>query len=116
MKIEHLHKVPKQDLDDYTEAEQDLLMLMSGLRQRYKTDYVGMEKAITVRLDCSNTPRVEAYAQLSGLSKNLVINRFLNLGFQVMIENLSDDDLELFTDLSNTKMQEWMKECVNATN
>lgn len=109
MKIENFHKVPKQDLDDYTESEQNLLMLMGGLRKTYKTDYAGIEKAISVRLDCVNNPNVEAYAELSGLSKNLVINQFLQLAFNVFLENLSDEDYKLFMEMNSQKFSEWLK-------
>lgn len=113
MKLENFHKVPKQDLDDYTKSEQDLLMLMGGLRKNYKTDYVGVEKAISVRLDCLNAPMVEAYAELSGLSKNLVINQFLQMAFNVFLENLSDEDYKLFMEMNSQKCSEWLQGLAN---
>lgn len=116
MKIERFSKIPKQDLDDYTPAEQELLALMGGVRGSYKTDYNGMEKPLSIRLDCVNNPKVEAYAELSGLSKNLVVNRFLTLGFHVLFENLSDEDLELFVKTESRKMAEWSKEYENVKN
>lgn len=110
MKIENFHKIPKQDLDDYTKAEQNLLMLMGGLRGKYKTDYRGMEKALSVRLDVINAPMVEAYSELSGLSKNLVINQFLRMAFDVMLENLSEEDYQMFIAKNNEKLTEWVGE------
>lgn len=110
MKIENFQKIPKQDLDDYTQAEQKLLMLMGGLRGKYKTDYMGLEKALSIRLDAVNAPMVETYAELSGLSKNLVINQFLRLAFDVLLENLSNEDHEIFVRKNNEKLEEWLSE------
>ena len=43
-----------------------------------------MEKAITIRLNVLNAPKVEALAELSGLSKNLLINDLLTVAFGVL--------------------------------
>lgn len=108
MKLQRYTKSPKVDLDDYTRAEQKLLMLMAGVRGEYKTDYFGMEKAITVRLNCNNAPAVDALAELSNLSKNLVINDLLDLAFGVLEENLSPEDKQKFITTLNRKHGEWL--------
>jgi len=113
MKLEHYAKQPKVDLDDYTPTEQKLMMLMSGVRGQYNTDYWGMEKAITVRLNCNNVPDVEALAELSGLSKNLVINDVLELGFGVLADNLSEGDKEKYFAKVREKHTEWLAEYKN---
>ena len=45
------------------------MALMAAVEGNYKTDYLGMEKAITIRLNVLNAPKVEALAELSGKQK-----------------------------------------------
>lgn len=108
MKIDHNIQTSKQDFDDYTRAEQKLIMLMGAVKGTYETDYFGMEKAITVRANVINAPKIDALAELSGLSKNIVINDLLELAFGVLQENLKDEDAQKFTELERKKMEEWM--------
>lgn len=108
MKITHSVETPKYDFDDYTRAEQKLMMLMSGVQGKYETDYMGAEKAITIRTNVVNTPKVEALVELSKLSKNLVINDLLELAFHVLEENLKDEDLKRFKQTEAKKYKEWL--------
>lgn len=108
MKLETYIKQPKVDLDDYTEAEQQLLKLMAGVRGQLSTDYWGMEKAITVRLNIKNVPEVEALSDLANLSKNIVINEVLELGFRVLSENLNDEDKKKYFAKVREKHDDWL--------
>lgn len=108
MKLEHKLTIPKTDIDDYTRGEQKLMGLMAAVRGAYDTDYIGMEKAITVRMNCVVAPKVDAMAELSGLSKNLIINDLIELGLRVLEENLSEEDYKLYSATESKKMQEWM--------
>ena len=81
---------------------------MAAVEGNYKTDYLGMEKAITIRLNVLNAPKVEALAELSSLSKNLLINDLLTVAFGVLEENLSDKSHEKFIDAVNQKYQSWI--------
>jgi hypothetical protein len=84
------------------------MALMAAVEGNYKTDYLGMEKAITIRLNVLNAPKVEALAELSGLSKNLLINDLLTVAFGVLEENLSDNSHEKFIDAVSQKYQSWI--------
>lgn len=107
MKIDKYIQIPKTDFDDFTQGEQKLMALMSGVQGNYETDYMGMEKAITIRTNAINTPKIEALAQLSGLSKNLVINDLLELAFYVLQDNLKGEDADRFSKLESLKMEDW---------
>lgn len=108
MKLLHTIETPKYDLDDYSRGEQKLIALMAGVQGNYQTDYMGMEKPITIRTNVINTPKVETLVELSGLSKNLVINDLLELAFHVLEENLKDEDAARFSQIESKKMEEWM--------
>lgn len=110
MKIDKYIKTPKTDLDDFTKGEQKLMALMAGVQGNYETDYMGMEKAITIRANVINAPKIDALAELSGLSKNLVINDLLELAFYVLQDNLKEEDAERFSKLESQKMEEWMSQ------
>lgn len=110
MKINKFIEIPKTDLDDYTKGEQKLMALMAGVQGNYQTDYMGMEKAITIRANVVNTPKIDALAELSGLSKNLVINDLLELAFYVLEENLKDEDLERFKNAEGKYMRDWVEQ------
>lgn len=107
MKINHNIETPKYEFDDYTRGEQKLMMLMGAVRGTYETDYMGMEKAITIRTNVINTPKIEALSELSGLSKNLVINDLLELAFHVLEGNLKEEDAKRFSQMESQKMHEW---------
>lgn len=110
MKINHNIETPKYDFDDYTRGEQKLMMLMGAVKGTYETDYMGMEKPITIRADVINAPKIDALAELSGLSKNLVINDLLELAFHVLEENLKEEDAKRFSQMESKKMEEWMSQ------
>lgn len=110
MKLKHTVEIPKYDFDDYSSGEQKLMMLMGAVQGTYKTDYMGMEKPITIRTNAINTPKIEALADLSGLSKNLVINDLLELAFHVLEENLKEEDAKLFFKMESEKMEEWVSQ------
>lgn len=108
MKIDYELREPKTDINDFTQTEQKIMALMAAVEGNYKTDYLGMEKAITIRLNVLNAPKVEALAELSSLSKNLLINDLLTVAFGVLEENLSDNSHEKFIDAVNQKYQSWI--------
>lgn len=110
MNINKYIEIPKTDLDDFTKGEQKLMALMAGVQGNYKTDYMGMEKPITIRANVINAPKIDALAELSGLSKNLVINDLLELAFYVLQENLKEEDAQRFSDIESKKMDEWMSQ------
>ena len=110
MRINHNIETPKYDFDDYTRSEQKLMALMSGVQGNYQTDYMGMEKPITIRANVINAPKIDALAELSGLSKNLVINDLLELAFHVLEENLKEEDAKRFSQMESDKMEEWMSQ------
>ena len=110
MKINHNIETPKYDFDDYTRGEQKLMMLMGAVQGTYETDYMGMEKPITIRANAIVAPKIDALAELSGLSKNLVINDLLELAFHVLEENLKEEDAKRFTQMESQKMEDWMSQ------
>ena len=67
-----------------------------------------MENAITIRLNVLNAPKVEALADLSKLSKNLLINDLLTVAFGVLEENLNDESRKKFIDTVSQKYQSWI--------
>lgn len=110
MKIDKNIEIPKTDLDDFTQGEQKLMALISGVQGNYQTDYMGIEKAITIRANAIVAPKIDALAELSGLSKNLVINDLLELAFYVLQENLKEDDAKRFSEIESMKMEEWVSQ------
>lgn len=110
MKINKNIEIPKTDFDDFTQGEQKLMQLMSGVQGNYQSDDMGMEKAITIRANVINAPKIDALAELSGLSKNLVINDLLELAFYVLQENLKEEDAKRFAELESEKMKEWISQ------
>lgn len=108
MKINHNIETPKYEFDDYSRAEQKLMMLMGGVRGTYNTDYFGMEKAISIRTNAINTPKIDALSELSGLSKNIVVNDLLELAFHVLQENLNEEDSKRFSEVESKKMEDWL--------
>ena len=86
------------------------MALMSGVQGNYQTDYMGMVKPITIRANVINAPKIDALAELSGLSKNLIINDLLELAFYVLEDNLKEEDAQKFFELEAQKMKEWISQ------
>lgn len=108
LKLSKVIEIPKTDLEDYDHGERKLMALMAGVKGDYKTDYQGLEKPITIRLNANNVPKVDALAELSKLSKNLLLNDLIDLAFYVLEQNLSDEDAEKFYSATNKHMEEWI--------
>lgn len=98
------------DFDDRKRYEQKMLMLIGGVNGNYKTDYMGMERALSVRLNCLTYPKVKALSNLSGNSMNLVINDLIEVAYGVMIENMSDSDSDKLYAEERRVTKDWMDE------
>lgn len=100
------------EFDERLPHEQRLLMLVSGINGKYKSDYMGMEKAMSVRLNANNYPRVKALADLSGNSMNLVINDLIEVAYGVIMENASEESGDKLFETECLVREEWSKEYV----
>lgn len=98
------------DFDDRPEYEQRLMMLIGGITGNYKTDYMGMEKAMSVRFNASNYPKVKALSDLSGNSINLVVNDLIEVAYGVIMENASDESGEQLFRTECSIREEWANE------
>lgn len=77
--------------DERPEHEQRLMMLVSGIKGNYKTDYTGVEKAMSIRFSGGNYPKVKALSELSGNSLNVVVNDLVEVAYGVIMENASEE-------------------------
>lgn len=112
-------KLPKKHYDgepiDFEERaphEQRLMMLIGGINGNYKSDYMGMEKAMSVRLNANNYPRVKALSDLSGNSMNLVINDLIEVAYGVIMENASEESGDKLFETECSVRDEWTKEYI----
>lgn len=112
-------KLPKKhydgdpiEFDERSPHEKRLLMLIGGIEGNYKSDYHGMEKAMSVRLNHANYPRVKALADLSGNSMNLVINDLIEVAYGVIMENASEESGDKLFETECLVREEWAKEYV----
>lgn len=110
-------KLTKQDhngnpieFDERPSHEQRLMMLVGCINGSYKTDYMGMERAISIRLNYANYPRVKALADLSGNSMNLIINDLVEVAYGVIMENASETDGNKLFQTECLIREEWSKE------
>lgn len=90
--------------------EQRLMMLIGGITGNYKSDYMGMEKAMSVRLNANNYPRVKALADLSGNSMNLVINDLIEVAYGAIMENAKEENSETLFNAECLIREEWTNE------
>lgn len=112
-------KLPKKhydgdpiEFDERSPHEKRLLMLIGGIEGNYKSDYHGMEKAMSVRLNHGNYPRVKALADLSGNSMNLVINDLIEVAYGAIMENASEESGDKLFETECLVREEWAKEYV----
>lgn len=112
-------KLPKKHYDgepiEFEERaphEQRLMMLIGGINGNYKSDYMGMEKAMSVRLNANNYPRVKALSDLSGNSMNLVINDLIEVAYGVIMENASEESGDKLFETECSVRDEWTKEYI----
>lgn len=104
------HKGEQIDWEDHSDHEQRLMMLISGIKGNYKTDYMGMEKAMSVRLSAMNYPKVKALSNLSGNSLNLIINDLVEVAYGVIIDNASDESAQELLNAENLARAEWVQD------
>lgn len=100
------------EFDERAPHEQRLLMLVSGINGKYKSDYMGMEKAMSVRLNANNYPRVKALSDLSGNSMNLVINDLIDVAYGVVMENASEESSDKLFETECSIREDWTKEYI----
>lgn len=112
-------KLPKEhndgqpiEFDERAPHEKRLMMLIGGITGNYKSDYFGMEKAMSVRLNSSNYPRVKALADLSGNSMNLVINDLIDVAYGVVMENASEESSDKLFETECSIREDWTKEYI----
>lgn len=100
------------EFDERAPHEQRLMMLIGGINGNYKSDYMGMEKAMSVRLNANNYPRVKALADLSGNSMNLVINDLIEVAYGVIMENASEESSDKLFETECSVRSEWTTDYV----
>lgn len=96
--------------DERPQHEQRLMMLIGGITGNYKSDYHGMEKAMSVRLNANNYPRVKALADLSGNSMNLVINDLIEVAYGVIMENATEESSDKLFETECLVREDWTNE------
>ena len=95
------------DIDDRKNYEQRLMMLVSGINGTYKTDYFGMEKAMSIRFNSANYPRVKALADLSGNSLNSVVNDLVEVAYGMIMENSTEENSDKLFKRECLIREEW---------
>lgn len=111
MKLGKLHNDGDPiEFDDRPAYEQRLMMLIGGVSGKYKTEYVGMERAMSIRLNAKSYPMVKALSNLSDNSMNTVINDLIEVAFGVMVENMKESDSDVLFEEQSKVMAEWMDE------
>lgn len=110
-------KLPKKhydgepiQFDERPPHEQRLMMLIGGINGNYKSDYMGMERAMSVRLNYANYPRVKALADLSGNSMNLVINDLIEVAYGSIMENATEESSDKLFQAECLIREEWSNE------
>ena len=93
--------------EERPQHEQRLMMLIGGITGNYKSDYMGMEKAMSVRLNANNYPRVKALADLSGNSMNLVINDLIEVAYGAIMENAKEENSDTLFNAECLIREEW---------
>ena len=71
----------KLDFPEYEDAkphEQSLMHLMSCVNGKYESDYMGLQKAQSIRFTYDTYPKVKALADMSGNSLNIVLMTWLS--------------------------------------
>ena len=96
--------------EERPQHEQRLMMLIGGITGNYKSDYMGMEKAMSVRLNANNYPRVKALADLSGNSMNLVINDLIEVAYGAIMENAKEESSDTLFKTECLIREEWTNE------
>lgn len=98
------------DFEQRPPHEQRLLMLIGGVAGKYKTDYMGMERPLSIRLNCKTYPMVKALSNLSTNSMNLVINDLIEVAYGVMLENMAEEEAKVLIAEQNKINDEWIAE------
>lgn len=96
--------------EERPQHEQRLMMLIGGITGNYKSDYMGMEKAMSVRLNANNYPRVKALSDLSGNSMNLVINDLIEVAYGAIMENATEESSDTLFNTECLIREEWTNE------
>ncbi len=103
----------KIDIEEYEAAkphEQSLIHLMSCVNGKYESDYMGLQKAQSIRFTYDTYPKVKALADMSGNSLNIIVNDLVKLAYGVLMENLSDEDSDKLFQKESVIRQEWSAE------
>lgn len=98
------------EFDERNKHEQRLMMLIGGITGNYKVDYMGMEKAMSVRLNAGNYPKVKALSELSGNSMNLVINDLIEVAYGSIMENAPEESSDKLFDTECSIREQWTNE------
>lgn len=104
------HKGEPIEFDDRNRYEQRLMMLVGGINGTYKTDYIGMEKAMSIRFNSANYPRVKALADLSGNSLNSVVNDLVEVAYGVIMQNATEESSDKLFETECLIREEWANE------
>ena len=96
--------------DELPEHKKRLVTFVDSLRGDCDFSYLGMEKAMSIRLDASNYPKVKAMANISNNSLNVIINDLLGIALGYVNENLSDEDSAKLNNEQSIVWAEWLEE------
>lgn len=89
------------------EHEQRLMLLLAGINGNYKTDYTGVEKAMSIRFSGANYPKVKALSELSGNSLNVVVNDLVEVAYGVLMANASEESADTLFKTECLIRDEW---------
>ena len=96
--------------DELPEHKKRLVTFVDSLRGDCDVSHFGMEKAMSIRLDSSNYPKIKAMANISNNSLNVIINDLLGVALGYVDENLSDEDLTRLNNEQSIVWAEWLEE------
>ena len=103
----------KLDFPEYEDAkphEQSLMHLMSCVNGKYESDYMGLQKAQSIRFTYDTYPKVKALADMSCNSLNIIVNDLVKLAYGVLMDNLSNEDSDKLFNKECLVRKEWLSE------
>lgn len=110
-------KIPRQDSDgkhvlfnQLSDNDKRLMTFIDSLSGDFDTSYIGMEKAMSIRLNASNYPTVKAMAHISNNSLNAIVNDLLEVALGYIVENMNEKDLSKLKNEQSIVWAEWLEE------
>lgn len=86
--------------------ERSLHSLIASVNGKCEMDAKGIEKACSIRFGHTTYPKIQAIADLSGNSLNIIVNELAQVALGTLIANMSDEEIKTLMDRANVIEQE----------